>query len=208
MKLFPSSLGVIKSENAKGMVVDLQCGGSAISVLLDASSASSSAASTPQRPQRAAQFLTRRLDKASIVGYLSFEVSQKEFYIQLTEDTELLEQVAEKVQTQSAKGKPIKECLAGQACLAKFSEDMCWYRAEVKELKSNGIEVFFIDYGNSSVVNRADMVEVNQELLDIPPLSIRCGLSNVDTSLNLTEWAEGRIVPNFVQNNDLGFVRL
>ena len=38
---------------------------------------------------------------------------------------------------------------AGEIIISKYSEDQKWYRAEVKELYNNEVDVVFIDFGNS-----------------------------------------------------------
>lgn len=36
----------------------------------------------------------------------------------------------------------------GDIVSAKFTEDDCWYRAKVRRISSEGVEVLYIDYGN------------------------------------------------------------
>ncbi|KAI9300621.1 hypothetical protein BJ944DRAFT_21573 [Cunninghamella echinulata] len=40
----------------------------------------------------------------------------------------------------------------GDIVSAKFTEDDCWYRAKVRRISSEGVEVLYIDYGNSEVL--------------------------------------------------------
>jgi hypothetical protein len=55
---------------------------------------------------------------------------------------------------------PGEEWQVGIRCVACWSEDLVWNRAEVSEvLEGNGLfSVYFIDYGNSAKVARGDMV--------------------------------------------------
>ncbi|XP_064023023.1 serine/threonine-protein kinase 31 isoform X2 [Pogoniulus pusillus] len=46
-----------------------------------------------------------------------------------------------------------------------FSEDRCWYRCMVQQvINSEKCRVLYIDYGNSEVLNRSDIVEIPPEL--------------------------------------------
>ncbi|XP_010279809.1 PREDICTED: serine/threonine-protein kinase 31, partial [Phaethon lepturus] len=48
-----------------------------------------------------------------------------------------------------------------------FSEDRCWYRCMVQQVINNEkCQVLYIDYGNSEVLNRSDIVEI--------PLNLQC----------------------------------
>jgi len=81
----------------------------------------------------------------------------------------------------------------GEACIARFSEDGVWYRAEVTQCSSDSYDVKFVDFGNSSCVVASDVLEISKELADIPTLAIRCSLVCEDNSQNLTDWATGML---------------
>merc|ERR1719233_2143009 len=55
--------------------------------------------------------------------------------------------------------------LEGSECVAKWTEDMVWYRARVDKVKGEMLEVTFYDYGNKEMVARRDVV---MTALDIP----------------------------------------
>lgn len=146
--------------------------------------------------QICAKFATQTIIIGEVKGYLVHEVSQKEFYIQLTSDTELLEDVMQKVVDLSGTSSQVVNPTVGQACIAKFSEDGNWYRAEITECRDGGALVLFVDYGNSSVTEGKDLLEISSELSNIPPLAIRCCLTVEDPSKSLTEWAAGKLYTN------------
>jgi staphylococcal nuclease domain-containing protein 1 len=61
--------------------------------------------------------------------------------------------------------KPIKK---GTICAARFSEDNNWYRAKVlNSLGKGDVEVQFIDFGNTDVVNSnsGDLKRLPEKLL-------------------------------------------
>ncbi|XP_019390240.1 PREDICTED: serine/threonine-protein kinase 31 isoform X4 [Crocodylus porosus] len=46
-----------------------------------------------------------------------------------------------------------------------FSEDKCWYRCKIQQVISDEkCQVFYIDYGNSEILNRLDIVEIPLKL--------------------------------------------
>ncbi|XP_019364133.1 PREDICTED: serine/threonine-protein kinase 31 isoform X3 [Gavialis gangeticus] len=46
-----------------------------------------------------------------------------------------------------------------------FSEDKCWYRCKIQQVISDEkCQVFYIDYGNSEILNRSDIVEIPWKL--------------------------------------------
>ncbi len=53
----------------------------------------------------------------------------------------------------------------GSECVAKWAEDMVWYRARVNKVEGEMLEVTFYDYGNKEMVAKRDVVRT---ALDIP----------------------------------------
>uniref|UniRef100_A0A674IAR2 Serine/threonine kinase 31 n=1 Tax=Terrapene triunguis TaxID=2587831 RepID=A0A674IAR2_9SAUR len=46
-----------------------------------------------------------------------------------------------------------------------FSEDKCWYRCKVQQVISDEkCQVLYIDYGNSEILNRSEIVEIPENL--------------------------------------------
>ncbi|XP_023118492.2 tudor domain-containing 6 isoform X2 [Amphiprion ocellaris] len=72
--------------------------------------------------------------------------------------------------------------LPGNPCIARFSDDQLWYRAEVINTAGDELSVVFIDYGNKSQVNITDVREVPPVLLEIPPQAFLCELEGFDKS--------------------------
>ncbi|XP_066992259.2 tudor domain-containing protein 1 [Anabrus simplex] len=99
--------------------------------------------------------------------------SSTSFWVHFTEDIPLLRDIASKLQL-CDKYDPVPEPTKGTICAALFPEDELWYRAEILSLNENGIEVFFIDYGNSSLSPDVRLLPV--EVLEIPGLAKHCYL--------------------------------
>ena len=73
---------------------------------------------------------------------------------------------------------------AGGMCMAKFSEDNCWYRAKVLKRKDNKVEVFFVDYGNKDITTDDQLRPLDPTLSTqaIPPQALECRLAHLVVS--------------------------
>lgn len=70
----------------------------------------------------------------------------------------------------------------GSPCIALFSDDKLWYRAEVIDNNGEELSVLFVDYGNMSQVSKTDVREMPRFLVEIPPQAFLCELEGFDTS--------------------------
>lgn len=70
----------------------------------------------------------------------------------------------------------------GSPCIALFSGDKLWYRAEVTDNDGDDPCVLFVDYGNMAQVNIAGLMEIPPDLLKIPPQAFLCRLDGFDSS--------------------------
>jgi len=59
--------------------------------------------------------------------------------------------------------------IIGLPCVAKFSLDSKWYRAEVISLESNGVAtVVYVDYGNTESLPLSDLRKLLHRFLELP----------------------------------------
>ena len=81
----------------------------------------------------------------------------------------------------------------GELCVAQFSEDQQWYRAQVLSVypESNEVEVFFIDYGNSETTSIQKLLRTTQKIGELPPQAYQASLSNVEP--NGGSWSDASI---------------
>eukprot|EP00058_Branchiostoma_floridae_P024135 XP_002609625.1 hypothetical protein BRAFLDRAFT_125037 [Branchiostoma floridae] len=85
--------------------------------------------------------------------------------------------------SQTAKEVRSCEIKPGKACMAKYSEDNCWYRAKVSSLSTTGdVKVKFVDFGNTETVSTNTLKELNSRMAEIPAQSFECSLPNIGTS--------------------------
>ena len=76
----------------------------------------------------------------------------------------------------------------GMACLAMFSNDSHWYRAEVAGIHGKEVSVLFVDYGITDTVDESKIKTIPSDLLALPRLVLPCQLYGVE-SIG-TEWDE------------------
>lgn len=77
----------------------------------------------------------------------------------------------------------------GELVCAKFSQDNCWYRAEVLAvIPSGNIHVKFIDYGNSDEVTAGSVAKITPALFEYPMYGITCHLADVVGVANGKVW--------------------
>ncbi|XP_061180909.1 uncharacterized protein LOC133189557 [Saccostrea echinata] len=68
----------------------------------------------------------------------------------------------------------------GQHCVAKYSADQDWYRAQITGMLNNGMaEVKYIDYGNTECSPKENLKQISDELMTLPPQAVLCGLEGV-----------------------------
>uniref|UniRef100_A0A665W1W7 Tudor domain containing 6 n=1 Tax=Echeneis naucrates TaxID=173247 RepID=A0A665W1W7_ECHNA len=70
----------------------------------------------------------------------------------------------------------------GCPCIALFSDDQLWYRGKVIRKDGDEVSILFVDYGNKSQVNIADVRVMPPSLVAAPPQAFLCGLQGFDSS--------------------------
>ncbi|KAM6180365.1 tudor domain-containing protein 15 [Erethizon dorsatum] len=119
---------------------------------------------------------------AQVKGYVSNINNPASFHIQLAENEKVIIRLAAAL---NGKANRVKEqssvkLLVRDLVVAEHSGDSAIYRAVIKKiLPENTFEVEFIDYGNTTIVNRSKIYELKKEFLTIPQLGIHSFLSGV-----------------------------
>ena len=108
--------------------------------------------------------------------------SLSELYAIATDHVERFGELINKVQAQAEVQTHFNRSLVpGELCLAKFSEDNSWYRAEVVKVQENDgmVVVRFVDFGNNDTVSLSSLLPVSKELSEVPLVSFTCALYGV-----------------------------
>ncbi|XP_068608233.1 tudor domain-containing 6 [Brachionichthys hirsutus] len=121
------------------------------------------------------------LNKAEEV-YASCIVGPQYFWCQYsnTKDLDMVSTLSQEVGQARPDMLFTKTLAPGSPCLALFSDDDQWYRAQVIQIADDIIHVFFIDYGNESDVDIKNVKPLPQCLLSVAPQAFLCSLNGFD----------------------------
>ncbi|XP_065670678.1 uncharacterized protein LOC100210185 [Hydra vulgaris] len=121
--------------------------------------------------------------------YVVFFQSLNEFYCQSTSSKEKLFNLQEQLQCVNVRNN-LTIFETDQPCCAKFSEDNQWYRGLIKSTQINTCDIFFVDYGNTEVINKTDIKELNPDFCAIPSMAFCCSLSGIKPLETETKYSE------------------
>ncbi|XP_068195259.1 tudor domain-containing 6 [Antennarius striatus] len=123
------------------------------------------------------------LNKAEEV-YASCIVGPHYFWCQYsnTKDLNMVSTLSQEVVQASQDMLFTKNLDPGSPCLALYSSDNQWYRAQVIHIADNMLHVLFIDYGNESDVDINNVRPLPECLLDVAPQAFLCSLNGFDES--------------------------
>lgn len=75
--------------------------------------------------------------------------------------------------------------LSGTACIAQYSSDKCWYRAEIIEVRGETeVGVRFVDYGSSDFLSAQNLCAIPADHMVLPTQCWRCRLHGLDILSN------------------------
>ncbi|KAG9347589.1 hypothetical protein JZ751_005159 [Albula glossodonta] len=114
------------------------------------------------------------------------------FYCQLGRNSDLVDELAEKVNFLCRQ----LQCIHcpqtfGTVCFAKYTDGL-WYRGQIKSTHPD-IQVQFVDYGDTLAVDKSDLLPIPieaSEIMSVPVQAVECGLSDIpaDVSSEVNSW--------------------
>nr|XP_054597738.1 tudor domain-containing 6 [Nothobranchius furzeri] len=99
-----------------------------------------------------------------------------------TEDLDKVSQLAHKAGQEKQDAMIPKSLNIGGPCLALFSQDNQWYRAQILQKDEETLRVLFVDYGNEAEVDVRNVRPLPQSLLETTSQAFLCSLSGFDES--------------------------
>ena len=119
-----------------------------------------------------------------ITVFVSFISKNGELYVQRESSTfTMIEKMIVEQGPEAMKAAPASDIQEGKLYLAKYAEDGSLYRAEVlSEAREDKVDVFFVDYGNSSSVGLTEIWELNtisEVMSELPRQALKCQLAAV-----------------------------
>ena len=126
---------------------------------------------------------------------LSYVESPANFFVQLLENTDQLEQLTQEMNEiylqMSERDEVLFSRNEGVFCAAKFSEDGVWYRARIISMGGTTAKVRFVDYGNEEEVPASNLKSLRVQFKVEACLAIQCHLdgfpSEIATSPGVVE---------------------
>ncbi|XP_048521225.1 maternal protein tudor-like isoform X1 [Dendroctonus ponderosae] len=109
--------------------------------------------------------------------FVSHLNSPSEFWVQMESCINELEWIAEQLSGAELFSE-LDDMSPGALCAALFPDDEMWYRARILSNTIAGIELLFIDYGNSCVSN--SLRQLPEDIVVTPPLAQKCCLQKPD----------------------------
>ncbi len=77
---------------------------------------------------------------------------------------------------QGAQPKDIK---VGDVVAAPFEFDQSWYRARICEILEDGLDLYYLDFGDNGNASRDSIRELRGDFLSLPFQAFECCLANV-----------------------------
>uniref|UniRef100_A0AAX7T0L9 Tudor domain-containing protein n=1 Tax=Astatotilapia calliptera TaxID=8154 RepID=A0AAX7T0L9_ASTCA len=118
---------------------------------------------------------------SSHVAVVQHVTNPSEFYIQTQNYTKQLNELMDTIYhlyKDSLNKGSVRIPTVGLYCAVKAA-DGDFYRATVTEVGETQVEVFFVDYGNTEVVNRRNLRILPAEFKKLPRLALKCTLAGV-----------------------------
>ncbi|XP_073484963.1 tudor domain-containing protein 6 [Aquarana catesbeiana] len=170
--------------------------------------------STPKQPlTKISEISTRSISPGKkLCVYASHALTMFDFYVQTTE-TGLLDQISDFLNRDKSTFEEVseKDVNIGDVICALFDGDKLYYRGVVEQKSTVGLNVLYIDYGNTSVISNCKIYKLPQNLCSIPAQSIHCslnstkGASSVSNSPEILEMFYERV---FDQQLECEFIKL
>lgn len=118
---------------------------------------------------------------SSHVAVVQHVSNPSEFWIQTQNHTHEFDQLMDSIHhlyRDSEKNYMVKNPAPGLYCAAKAA-DGYFYRATLSEVGETQVSAFFVDYGNTEVVDRIHIRTLPDEFKKLPKLGLKCALAGV-----------------------------
>ncbi|XP_048453434.1 tudor domain-containing protein 15-like [Rhincodon typus] len=120
---------------------------------------------------------------SSYVGFVEYVINPSDFWIRTSEYNDEFECLMINIQNHYSKigineGR-IQKPVPGLFCCARYSKDLHFYRAVIKEVLDDQLRVFFVDFGNAEVVDFGAVKLLPPEYTNLPTLALNCSIAHV-----------------------------
>eukprot|EP00794_Sanderia_malayensis_P019141 gene19141-21059_t len=107
------------------------------------------------------------------------------FYVQLMQQCSKLDKMEEKIEAvmkvlPNHEESEVDSLVDGSICLAQFTIDDKWYRAQILSSNEDGeCHVFYVDHGDREWISKSRLWKAWDELLELPLQAIECSLVHI-----------------------------
>ncbi|XP_026582310.1 tudor domain-containing protein 15 [Pseudonaja textilis] len=116
------------------------------------------------------------------VAFAVYVLNPSNFWVQtndfLDEFEALMKKVADVYDGDEVSVKILENPEPGRLCCARYSKDKYFYRAVIRQIIDNNVDVYFLDFGNTDTVPLFDVKILLPELQELPALAMCCKLAN------------------------------
>lgn len=128
--------------------------------------------------------------------FVSYLTSTKDIAVQLIDYSEVYEKLVSEMQAYYKENrKPIQKIVEGQLYAAFW--DNCWNRVRAINVMEELAECYFVDHGDSEILNFSYLYELEPRFANLPFQAIKCQLDG------LTDYAENKIMLHHLTEKDL-----
>lgn len=122
--------------------------------------------------------------------YVSHIDSPGQFWLQMSDKIDAIEEIQAELQANASTYADLENREIGVLCVAKFTADELWYRAEILDADSDITTVRFIDYGNTDVLdNQPGVLKViPDKLKETEGYAVKASVNAVPTGTG--QWSE------------------
>ncbi|XP_058035572.1 tudor domain-containing protein 15 [Ahaetulla prasina] len=116
------------------------------------------------------------------VAFAVYVLNPSNFWVQtndfLDEFEALMKKVADVYDGDEINDKILENPEPGRLCCARYSKDKFFYRAVIRQIVDNNVDVYFLDFGNTDTVPLFDVKILLPEFQELPALAMSCTLAN------------------------------
>ncbi|XP_075057426.1 tudor domain-containing protein 6 isoform X2 [Mixophyes fleayi] len=113
---------------------------------------------------------------------VAFAIDPSDFWIHTEDCSAKNKEMTGHITTLYSRGSKLEGIITkpvpGQLCCAKFKDDL-YYRAEIVSVDKKQVKLYFLDHGNSEIVDFYNVKELPAEFRDLPALANRCCLADI-----------------------------
>ncbi|XP_032877422.1 tudor domain-containing protein 15 [Amblyraja radiata] len=120
---------------------------------------------------------------ASYVGFVEYVINPSDFWIRTSEYNHKFECLMNNIEVNNNKidinEGLIQKPMAGLFCCARYSKDLHYYRAIITDVLDNCLKVFFVDFGNTEIVDFTAVKSLLPQYKHLPSLAMNCSIARV-----------------------------